>query len=400
MNLPKEVRQIIDILNENNYEAYVVGGSVRDSLMGKTPTDFDIATSATPKEIKAIFAKTVDTGTKFGTVTVLLNSKTYEVTTFRIDGPYKDHRKPTEVNFTGSLTEDLARRDFTINAIAYHKNHNYIDPFNGAADIKDKCIRGVGHPPTRFKEDALRMMRCIRFAVKLGFTIDHATYDALVENAHLISKISMERIRDELEKILLGNYIQFSTIINECHILKYVDEGLYTHFQTHLNKTIPFLKNCEKDIITKAAILFKNYEKPLKPLLQKLKYSNDQISKTISLVDTLSPPINSPNKYEIKKLLLKLGNENFRRWLHICEVFSMDTTHTHNLHKDIIKNNEPISLKDMKITGDILAANNIVSPGKEMGDILAFLHQAILKDPSLNETRALLKLAKNIRSSL
>ena len=204
--MPKNVLFILNKLRENGFEAYIVGGSVRDKLMGIEPHDYDITTSARPEEIKKVFQayKTILVGEDFGTVGILLDNTLYEVTTFRIDGAYINNRKPEKVIFSKNLTEDLKRRDFTINAMAMDGDGNLYDPFNGQDDIKNKIIRAVGDPNERIREDALRMMRAIRFAGRFGFFIEEELFDALSLNASLLKKIAPERIFDEFSKMITG----------------------------------------------------------------------------------------------------------------------------------------------------------------------------------------------------
>ncbi|MCL2593624.1 MAG: CCA tRNA nucleotidyltransferase, partial [Defluviitaleaceae bacterium] len=222
MKISKNAKKIIETLNNANFEAYVVGGCVRDSLMGKVPKDFDITTSAKPEEVIPLFKKVFETGIQHGTVTVVLDSENFEVTTYRLDGEYKDNRRPEQVFFTSNLEEDLTRRDFTINAIAYHPENGYFDPYGGTKDIENKLIKGVGNADTRFKEDALRMMRAIRFSSQLGFSIEENTLNALSQNVGLIEHISIERTRDEFLKAMLGDYLDNALMFNKYEIFKYV----------------------------------------------------------------------------------------------------------------------------------------------------------------------------------
>jgi tRNA nucleotidyltransferase (CCA-adding enzyme) len=204
IEIPAEAAWILKQLNEHGFEAYVVGGCVRDSLLGRTPYDWDITTSALPEQVKEIFPRTVDTGIAHGTVTVLYHKEGYEVTTYRVDGEYEDGRHPKDVTFTASLREDLRRRDFTINAMAYHPELGLVDLFGGLNDLKEKKVRCVGDPLERFTEDALRIMRAVRFSAQLGFAIEEDTYRALSVLAPNLHQISAERIRTELEKIFLS----------------------------------------------------------------------------------------------------------------------------------------------------------------------------------------------------
>ncbi len=204
MQIPEKVAYILEKLRENHFEGYVVGGCVRDRVLGRTPGDWDITTSARPQEVKQIFRRTIDTGIAHGTVTVMIGEEGFEVTTYRVDGEYEDHRHPDRVVFTPNLEEDLKRRDFTINAMAYSPETGIVDLFGGMKDIQSRCIRCVGDPVERFSEDALRMLRGVRFAGQLGFHIEEETLAAVRTCAGTIARVSAERIREELTKLLLS----------------------------------------------------------------------------------------------------------------------------------------------------------------------------------------------------
>ena len=208
IELPERVKEILDTIMEAGYEAYAVGGCIRDSILGRKPNDWDITTSASPYEIKELFRRTVDTGIQHGTVTVMMDKEGFEVTTYRIDGDYKDGRHPSEVTFTASLKEDLRRRDFTINAMAYNEQNGLVDIFGGMQDIADGVIRCVGEPRERFSEDALRIMRAVRFSAQLGYQIEEKTKAAIEELAPTLKKISAERIQVELVKLLTSDHPQ------------------------------------------------------------------------------------------------------------------------------------------------------------------------------------------------
>ena len=204
--LPEKVKIIIRTLEDAGYEAYAVGGCVRDTILGRTPKDWDVTTSALPQEVKGLFAHTVDTGIQHGTVTVLMDHEGFEVTTYRIDGIYEDARHPKEVIFTSDLAQDLQRRDFTVNAMAYNDRDGLVDLYNGQEDLAQGVIRCVGEAKARFEEDALRMMRAIRFAAQLGFRPEEDTYRAICDMAPLLAKISMERIQSEMMGILTSDH--------------------------------------------------------------------------------------------------------------------------------------------------------------------------------------------------
>ena len=206
-NIPKYVEKIIDILEMQDYEAYIVGGSIRDMFLGKEPNDYDIATDASPDKIKSVFSefKTIDIGEKFGTILISQEEGDIEVTTFRKEGRYIDGRRPEMVNFSSNIEDDLSRRDFTINAMAYNKSRGILDPYNGIRDLKRRVIRTVGEPEERFNEDYLRILRAIRFGTQLKFTIDESTFLAGKKHSTKIKNISMERVSSEFFKILLSH---------------------------------------------------------------------------------------------------------------------------------------------------------------------------------------------------
>ena len=220
--IPKAAQHIIEVLQNNGYEAYVVGGCVRDTLLGRLPKDWDITTSALPQQVKSLFPRTIDTGIQHGTVTIMIDKEGYEVTTYRIDGDYEDGRHPKEVTFTPSLLEDLKRRDFTINAMAYNDTYGLVDLFGGRQDLEDKRICCVGNPVERFNEDALRMMRAVRFAAQLGFTIEENTFFAIKQLVQNLRKISAERIQVELSKTLISDHPEFFKQMYESGITKVV----------------------------------------------------------------------------------------------------------------------------------------------------------------------------------
>ena len=206
IQMPEAANYIIQTLMAHGYEAYIVGGCVRDSVLGRTPQDWDITTSATPEQTKALFRRTIDTGIEHGTVTIMMDHVGYEVTTYRVDGKYEDHRRPKEVTFTASLLEDLKRRDFTINAMAYNEQEGLVDIFGGAEDLRRGIIHCVGVPQERFDEDALRSLRAVRFAAQLDFEIEAKTRQAIREKAEFLRDISAERIQVELTKLITSDH--------------------------------------------------------------------------------------------------------------------------------------------------------------------------------------------------
>ncbi|WP_297136636.1 CCA tRNA nucleotidyltransferase, partial [Terrisporobacter sp.] len=257
--LPPKVKYIIDKIDENDYEAFIVGGCVRDSVIGIQPHDYDITTSATPQKIMEIFKefKCIETGIEHGTISVVIDNEIYEITTYRIEGEYKDHRRPDKVKFTCNLQDDLKRRDFTINAMAYNEKTKLVDIFGGKSDIDKKIIKTVGNPNERFNEDGLRMIRAIRFSSKLDFDIEEDTLKAIYDNAHIIENISKERITDEFSKIILSDrpenliYLFKTKIFNYLNISEEFDDKKIDN----LFKKIIVLKKIEKDLIKRLTII-------------------------------------------------------------------------------------------------------------------------------------------------
>ena len=272
INLPREVESILYTLNELGYEAYIVGGCVRDSLMGNIPNDWDITSSARPDELKKVFPKTYDTGLEHGTVTVRIKNEYHEVTTYRTEGLYKDHRRPSEVEFVSDINLDLGRRDFTSNAIAYHPKEGYIDPYNGMEDIENAILKSVRNPVERFTEDALRILRGVRFSAQLGFSIEEETLRGMIECKNLLTHISKERIRDEMIKILLSDSPDKLIDMNKWGLLEYVIPELTSCFNTPQNHphhiydvgthTIKAIKETPKDLILRLTMLLHDIGKP------------------------------------------------------------------------------------------------------------------------------------------
>lgn len=395
MDIPEGVKFIIETLNKNEHEAFLVGGCVRDSIMNKTPKDFDIATSATPLQIKPLFTKTVDTGIKHGTITIVLNEGSFEATTYRIDGEYKDCRRPEEVFFTKYLVDDLMRRDFTINAIAYHKEIGFVDPYNGIKDIEAMCIRGVGEPEKRFNEDALRMLRCIRFSTQLGFEVEKETHTALVENANLINKISIERIRDELCKIFLGEYLDRCVLLIDSGIVSHIDSQLSHYLDNHLQESITYMKKSNENIVDRLVILFRHIDdKDLLTLMKFLKFSNETTKTVYTLKKHISIEIKN-DLYSVRKSMSVLGGELFLKLVRIKQILGEDTKNILSLSQEIVKNEDPLTLKDLKINGTILKDNKICEQ-KQIGEFLNHLLDCVLKDPSSNVEEKLLCISRKI----
>ncbi|KHS57223.1 hypothetical protein QX51_09285, partial [Terrisporobacter othiniensis] len=332
VDLPPKVKYIIDKIYENNYEAYIVGGCVRDSILGFEPNDYDITTSATPKVIKEIFRdfKCIDIGIEHGTVSVVIDDDIYEITTYRIEGEYKDHRRPENVDFTSKLEEDLKRRDFTINAMAYNEKEGLIDLFGGNIDIENKIIKTVGNPYNRFNEDGLRMIRAIRFSSKLNFKIEDNTLLAIYDNAQIIKNISLERITDEFNKIILSNkpenviYLFKTKLLNYLNISSEEDENKIAE----LYKKISILNKFDKVLVKRLVALdylIKELNINCKSFCKELVYSK-KIIKNHNIILILMKEINIKelNKVKVKKILKRIDKSLFEEYLDISRVIYED----------------------------------------------------------------------------
>ncbi|MGE4213451.1 MAG: CCA tRNA nucleotidyltransferase [Anaerotignaceae bacterium] len=392
--LPKDVAWILKKLNENGFEGYIVGGCVRDAIMGITPHDWDMTTSATPQEVKAIFGHTVDTGIKHGTVTVVLNGENYEITTYRVEGNYEDCRHPSHVSFTRNLHEDLLRRDFTMNAIAYCQSEGYVDIFGGIEDIDSRIIRGVGEASERFREDALRMLRAIRFSVQLDFDIEEKTKEALKENSDLIEKISAERIREELTKTITGNALNRLPVLWETGLLKYISSELCESVQKNSGRLIHQLNGMEKNRAMAYAVLLQYMDnQKAKQVLKSLKFDTKTIRLAENILDNIDVHIEA-TPAKVRKFAAKIGPEALESIYKIrlaggeSEVLkALETL------RSVMKNGDCISVKELALTGDDLL-NMGIEKGKAMGRILNELLEMVLENPLMNNKEILLKTVR------
>lgn len=435
--LPENVCRIIDTLMRAGYEAYAVGGCIRDSLLGREPKDWDITTSASPAEVKALFPKTVDTGIAHGTVTVLLNREGFEVTTYRVDGTYEDSRHPKEVTFTPDLNEDLKRRDFTINAMAYNDTHGLIDAFDGAGDLDRKIVRCVGDPKERFSEDALRMMRAVRFGAQLGFTVEEQTRSAICALAPTLKKISAERIQSELVSLLMSDHPEEMRTLYETGITKVILPEFDVMMQTAQNSphhmytvgehTIQSLAQIESKKTLRLAMLFHDIGKPsckttgedgqdhfyghpqkgsemARSIMRRLKFDNDTTQKVCCLVagHDQNPPITErsvrraavslgsgafPDIFAVKRADI-LAQSDYQRSEKLAYVDQYEAC-----YRSVIEKNQCLSLKDLAVSGrDLIAAG--MRPGPALGNVLNRLFELVLDDPDKNETGYLLRMAR------
>lgn len=400
INLPKEVKHIIDILTQNGYEAYAVGGCVRDSILGRVPGDWDITTSALPQQVKALFRRTIDTGIQHGTVTIMLGKNGYEVTTYRIDGKYEDSRHPESVEFTPNLEEDLKRRDFTINAMAYNDENGIVDIFGGIDDIRNRIIRCVGNAHDRFTEDALRILRAVRFSAQLGFEIDKATKDAARELAPTLVKISRERIHTELNKLLLSDNPDYFSVVYELGVMKVIIselEGVNSGDIDRLKVLIKRTKPCLPERY--AALLSVIGKDKTRAVLKGLKLDNATISMAVKLVEYLgiTPALTEP---QMRHYINEVGKEDAIRVIDFNLSFADESMHEEytdmrKLCAHVLERGDCTSLKELDVTGkDLVDAG--FEAGKQLGELLNSLLTEVLDNPSLNDRNYLLGRAKEL----
>lgn len=402
ISLPKEVKHIIDILTQNGYEAYAVGGCVRDSILGRVPGDWDITTSALPQQVKALFRRTIDTGIQHGTVTIMLGKNGYEVTTYRIDGKYEDSRHPESVEFTPNLEEDLKRRDFTINAMAYNDENGVVDIFGGIDDIRNRIIRCVGTAHDRFTEDALRILRAVRFSAQLGFEIDKATKDAARELAPTLVKISRERIHTELNKLLLSDNPDYFSVVYELGVMKVIIselEGVNSGDIDRLKVLIKRTKPCLPERY--AALLSVIGKDKTRAVLKGLKLDNATISMAVKLVEYLgiTPALTEP---QMRHYINEVGKEDALRVIDFNLAFASEDeykgyTDMRNICVTVLERGDCTSLKELRITGKLLM-NSGFEAGKQLGGLLEELLLEVLDNPALNDTEYLLERAKELKT--
>lgn len=439
MNLPADVQNIISVLESNGHEAYAVGGCVRDCILGKVPHDWDITTSALPEQVKALFSRTFDTGIEHGTVTVLMNGEGYEVTTYRVDGKYEDGRHPKEVTFTASLEEDLKRRDFTINAMAYNNTRGLVDMFGGEADLQNGIIKAVGNPTERFTEDALRMLRALRFSAQLGFEIEPATYAAIKELAPTLKKISAERIQVELVKLVTSEHPERIKDVYETGLTRIFfpefdammecDQINKHHMYSVGEHTIVSMGLVPADKVLRLSMLLHDVAKPVcktvdengqnhfkmhpvkgadmaKAILRRLKFDNETTDAVCNLVKNHDdrPEINPRN---IRRLIIRVGKENFENLLAVKRADCLAQSMYHRQEKldyidameqeyrAILAADDCLSIKDLQINGKDLIDMG-VPQGQKIGEILKAIFDEVVDDPSLNQRDYLLTRAKDM----
>lgn len=442
--LPKNVKLIIDILNKNGFEAFIVGGCVRDSIIGLTPHDWDICTNAKPEEIKNCFEdfNTFDSGIKHGTISIVIDSEVFEVTTYRIDGAYSDNRRPDSVTFTSDITKDLARRDFTINAMAYNEASGLIDPYGGRNDLSEKIIRCVGNADIRFNEDALRIIRALRFASVYDFEIENETSESIHKNADLLKNIAVERISVEFNKLLCGNSAEeilnkyrdvIAVFIPEIKPMfdynqhtKHHNRDLWCH-TTYSVKSIDYtpllrmsmllhdigkLKACKRD--EDGTCHFKGHPKysaeMAEIILRRLKYPTDFIETCVTLIKYHDVRFNG-SKRQLRHVMSAIGDKNVELLLKIqrADILAQsDYKHKEKLEKlnlackvyeEILADKDCFTLKQLKINGNDIKKLG-VSEGVKIGKILKMLLSLVIEDKLENEKSALLNKAEEIRDEI
>lgn len=410
--LPKDVKHIIGVLMENGYEAYAVGGCVRDSILGRVPGDWDITTSALPMQVKGLFRRTVDTGIQHGTVTVMLGRNGYEVTTYRIDGKYEDSRHPESVEFTPKLEEDLKRRDFTINAMAYNDEHGIVDIFDGVGDLQRKIIRCVGNAHDRFDEDALRILRAVRFSAQLGFGIEENTAGAAKELAVNLKRISSERIHTEFNKMLKSAHPDYFSVADAIGIMEIVLPEYHVMSAEDKAFVGALARECACLLPERyAAMLFMSgrysEEGPAdtaKRVLKRLKLDNDTIN-TASMLLRFGMLEITDDESRIRHIIYETGDKNILRILDFRAAYEKcigndiaDVRRMYDICNMIFERGDCVSLKNLAITGKELIAMGVPA-GRQMGEILNSLLMLVLDNPQLNDREQLSKEALKILNS-
>lgn len=447
IKIPSGANEIIHILQSNGYEAFLCGGAVRDSILGRPIHDYDITTSATPDEMMDVFKdkRIIATGLQHGTITIVIDGDGYECTTYRIDGNYSDSRRPDSVTFTRSLKEDLKRRDFTINAMAYNDEVGLVDPFNGMEDIKYHKIQCVGKPEDRFAEDALRILRAIRFASQLSFVLEPNTDYVLHKMYQNLENISVERINSEFCKIAISSdfCVQMvlygdvlSLFISEIKDMFDFPQNNPYHIYDVWNHTVHAVQayecDCEedlnpRDLITSLAVFFHDIGKPhcyqdgedgirhfkghgrvsadmTNEIMKRLRFANDTREKVVELVYYHDATFEVGKKY-VKRWLNKIGEEQFRRLLNVRradikaqadmnqETRFQKIDNIEYILEEVLQDDECFSLKDLAVNGKDLITIGY-KPGKEIGEVLNNLLDSVISGEYINEKEKLLEIAE------
>ena len=433
IELPPALKKIIATLEDAGYEAYAVGGCVRDSVMGLTPHDWDVTTSALPKEVKACFRRTFDTGIEHGTVTVRMDGESFEVTTYRLDGDYEDGRHPKEVTFTRSLSEDLKRRDFTVNAMAYSDREGIIDLFGGCEDIASRTIRCVGDPGERFSEDALRMLRAMRFSAQLDFVIEKNTLSAIKELSGTLSRISMERITAEMVKLITSAHPERIEAVYDAGLTAVFfpewDEMMATeqHHRHHCydvgHHTIEVMKHVRADRVMRLAAMLHDVAKPVckktdkkgedhfvghpqlgadmaHAIMHRMKLDNATIDSVCRLVRHHDErPI--PTKRNVRRLMSRIGSDYMEGLIELkrADIYGQseymrdeklsEIDEIERLYREIAADDECVTTSQLKVTGrDVMDCG--IERGPDVGRALKYLLSIVIEDPTQNDRDILL----------
>lgn len=437
IRLPDKVNRIIETLRAAGYEAYAVGGCVRDCVLGRSPNDWDITTSAKPEETKELFARTIDTGIRHGTVTVMLDREGFEVTTYRIDGVYEDGRHPKEVTFTASLEEDLKRRDFTINAMAYNDQSGLIDIFGGMQDIEQGVIRCVGNAEERFTEDALRMLRAVRFSAQLGYRIEENTKCAIRKLAPNLKLISAERIQAELVKLVTSTHPDYLRVAYETGITRQILPEFDICMETEQNNPhhcysvgehiLHSMQEIAPDKVLRLGMLFHDIGKPqtltvdeegithnkghavvgekmTKEILHRLKFDNDSIGKVTKIVLYHDQEIGQTES-SVRRAINRIGEDIFPLLFAVrhADILAQSDykreeklkrlTYLEEIYDGILSRQECLSLKDLAVTGSDLIALGVPA-GREVGVLLNKLLDIVLEEPARNTRKELLRICR------
>lgn len=388
LQIPPKVTRIIDTLQSHGYEAFAVGGCIRDTILARRPDDWDITTSARPQEVKGLFERTVDTGLQHGTVTVLLAGETFEVTTYRVDGEYEDHRHPTQVEYASLLSEDLMRRDFTINAMAYNKEQGLVDLFGGMQDLQRKVVRCVGSPRERFAEDALRILRALRFSAQLGFAIEEKTMEALTELAPTLVHVSRERIQVELVKLLCSPNPHYIKRVQEAGILPVILPEL----EALSPETLDDLRQVKNDKALRLAVLLRPLgEQQAAKALRRLRFDNDTINRAKQLIKWQDYRI-YPAQRDVRVALHKIGKNIFPLLLDFQET-RRPVDELRSLYQQVLKEGQCFSLDMLELTGNDLIELG-VSKGPQIGGILNQCLYLVLEEPDKNRHEYLIEYVK------
>jgi len=446
IDIPSQVLEVCRRLRDVGYESYLVGGALRDHIVGRVPKDYDVATNALPDKVTTLFKKVVPTGLQFGTVSVHLGGMEIEVTTYRSDGRYLDGRRPSEVSFANSVEEDLARRDFTINALAFDPigESRVIDPFGGESDIYSKRIRAVGDPAARFAEDGLRAMRAVRFAAQLGFTIEAPTFKAIKRSYDVFEKISMERIRDELIKVLESEHRTYGVelLVSSglmAHIIPAISrmqgcvQNRYHNKDVYGHSLATLLGVVQKDYILRLAGLLHDIGKPdtsvldrdrngafkfpehervgalyVEAISKRLKFSREDVIRLTHLVRyhmrLAAPPKSDAG---LRKMIRKLGREHIDDFIALRRADLFDSPNKDHLLFDldgvsqridrILAEKHPLEMRDLAVSGNDIMEHLGIESGPRVGQVLSFLMNKVLEQPLLNEKEKLLELANEYR---